>query len=349
VAGQVIGAVTSGGSSRIDARNESTNADVSTGDADASNHATTLAGLEINDVSATALAAGCLSLCLALTNSTATVSVTNDQIGDNTSRPRQAASASTGDGVAGQVIGAVTSGGSSAIAASNTSQDVDVSTGDSDAHNSATAFAGQDIRDVTSTAVAVGCLFGCLAEGFATATVAASNVQTGDNVARASQAANASTGEGVAGQVIGAVTQGGGTLVDATNRTENASVDTGSADASNSSNTFAGLDIAAPSAVALGFGCLGFCVPVPAFGATSTSATNNQTGDNTHSASQAANASSGDAVGGQVIGAISTGGPTLVHVANTTTGTNTQSGAANEDNSDNSFVGLAISGTVFLF
>jgi hypothetical protein len=345
VAGQVIAASTSGGSSRIDARNDSSDSEVSTGNADASNHATSASGLEITDVTATALATGCFVDCIFADTATAQVSATNTQTGDNTSRPRQSASASTGEGVAGQVIDASTSGGSNTIVASNTSRRVDVATGDADAHNSATASAGLAINGVTSTAQALGCFDACGGIGIATATAVASNTQTGDNVARVSQAAHASTGDGVAGQDIGAVTRGGATHVDATNRTEDSNVMTGDGDASNSSHTSAGLSVVSVSATATGVGCLGLCIPVPAFATASTTATNNQTGNNSRSASQAANASSGDAVGGQVV-AVSSTGPVTVRLSNTSTNTNTESGLADEDNSDNAFVGLAIGGVI---
>jgi hypothetical protein len=342
VAGQVIGASTSGGSSRIDARNTSTDVDVVTGDADASNHATMLAGLAIGNLTASATVLGCIALCFFFDTATSVVAATNSQTGDNAARPRQSASASTGDGVAGQIIGAATSGGSSEIVASNLTRRADVTTGDADAHNSATAFAGEDIRGVTSSADAFGCFFVCGGFGFASATAVAANSQTGDNVARASQVANASSGDGVGGQVIGAATRGGSTSVDAANRTEDSNIFSGDADASNSSHTSAGLSIATLTATANGLGCFFvICIPVP--GIVATTATNTQVGDNSRSASQAANASSGDAVGGQII-AVSSTGATVVRLSNSTTGTTTQSGGADEDNSDNSFVGLAIFG-----
>src|SRR5207237_241815 len=155
---------------------------------------------------------------------------------------------------------------------------------------------------------AVGCFFDCDFTSTAIATTTASNTQTGDNSARARQAAGASSGDGVAGQVIGAVTSGGPSQIGASNTSGRVDVVPGDADASNSANTFAGLNIGPLTSTATGSLCLGSCVPLPGFATTSSS--NSQVGDNHRSAGQAAHASSGDAVGGQVIAATSVGGPT---------------------------------------
>src|SRR5206468_1517245 len=70
---------------------------------------------------------------------------TNVQDGSNRGTANQTATASSGDGVAGEVIGAVTSaGGSASIVAANRSSDSDVTTGDAEATNALAAFVGQD-------------------------------------------------------------------------------------------------------------------------------------------------------------------------------------------------------------
>src|SRR5439155_9632680 len=69
----------------------------------------------------------------------------NIQDGSNRATNTQTSSASTGDGVAGQVIGVVTSaGGSASIVADNLSQDSSVDTGDADSSNHSAAFVGLD-------------------------------------------------------------------------------------------------------------------------------------------------------------------------------------------------------------
>src|SRR5205807_5051544 len=110
----------------------------------------------------------------------------------------------------GQVIGVVGSGGSTSIVASNTSNNVDVVTGDANATNDANAFVGLDASGISNFDSVTGCFGTCRGLGVtATAAVNVANNQTGDNRGRISQASNAQTGDGVAGQVIGAVTSGG--------------------------------------------------------------------------------------------------------------------------------------------
>jgi hypothetical protein len=342
VAGQVIGAVTSGGSSRIDARNVSDDVFVNTGDADATNSVHAFVGENLSDPDNAAFVGGCFAGCLVVATATAVLNATNSQTGDNRNRASQAASASSGDGVAGQVIGASTSGGSSEIFASNTSRDVDVFTGNATASNHVTAFVGLNIDHASNTAAVFGCVFLCAVLAAPTAVLTATNNQTGDNRGSTSQAAHASTGDGVAGQVIGAVTSGGNSRIDAKNRSENVDVVTGDASATNSTDIFVGLhlsDLVNTATVTCGPPCAIFG-PAPVI---VTTPANVQTGTNTNSTSQSAAASSGDGVGGQVVGAVASGGATTVTLSNTTTGVNVESGGSTENNSDNAFVGLSFS------
>src|SRR5581483_9746809 len=170
----------------------------------------------------------------------------------------------------------------------------------------------------TATAVATG-----TARSTASGTGAATNVGDGDNFLTARQVAPASTGDAVGGQVIGAVTAGRSSI-DARNSSVDSSVTSGDARSANDSNAFVGLQSNgignasstaavrnAASALTLGFGSFDTAssLATSGGGATSTSgalgaASNDQTGVNRATVSQNAPASSGDAVGGEVVGAV---------------------------------------------
>jgi hypothetical protein len=120
VGGQVLGIVSAGDAS-VDATNESTDVDVETGLASADN----FLGHTVGQVS--------------------------DGGGDNftdgeiSSEVAQDATATSGDAVAGQVAGVVTSaGGSADLVLANTSDDVDGETGDSFMFNVNEEFVGQE-------------------------------------------------------------------------------------------------------------------------------------------------------------------------------------------------------------
>jgi hypothetical protein len=215
------------------------------------------------------------------------------------------------------VIGAVVSGSASIVAA-NTSDGVDVVTGEATSHNDQAAFVGL----VSSGSTDVG-----------TSDIDdvdfAVNAQEGDNRLSSSQSSNAATGDGVAGQVIGAVSAGA-TSIDATNSSTDDSVDTGDADASNDLSAFVGLDVSGDTSVG------GADVTGVGF------AENLQDGDNNASRNQSASASSGDAISGQVVGGVvSAGGSASVVVANTSQGIDSTSGESEFSNDENLFVGLA--------
>jgi hypothetical protein len=122
VGGQVGGVVSSGNTS-VDATNSTNNADVTSGDARGSNNAVTLLGATVSG--------GCVvtpSAC----DIFSPAPTTNTQEGDNTSRLTQNATSASGDAVAGEVIGVVTSsGGSADVVLANSSANSDAQSGDS--------------------------------------------------------------------------------------------------------------------------------------------------------------------------------------------------------------------------
>jgi hypothetical protein len=327
VAGQVIGAVAAGATS-IDAANRSDNVDVQTGDAESNNDLSSFVGL---------LSAGTTTVGTAPGVSDITDTCNpgglcdNLQEGDNSGSYNQAASSGTGDGVAGQVIGAVTSaGGSASIVAANTSTNSDVSTGDAESNNDLAAFVGLNSTFETGTAIGADidnvCGFdGCI------------NVQEGDNRLSGSQTARSATGDGVAGQVLGVVSAGA-TSLDAANRSDDVTVDTGDSDANNDAAQFVGLNFS--PAIDVGGGVLADIDSATAF--------NLQEGDNRKSLSQTADSSSGDAVAGQVGGVVtSAGGSASVVLANTSTGIDSSTGDSEFENDESAFVGLNTTGFIF--
>jgi hypothetical protein len=322
VGGQVTGVVSAGRTS-VDARNTSSNSDVTSGDARGTNTANSFTGLNAADTTTVGGTAD-------VTNSCELAFCANVQDGNNTSNLTQSANYTTGDGVAGEVIGAVTAGGGSAsIVAANTSSNDDVTTGDARGTNDAAAFTGLNSAD-SNTSVAAGAdvTNTCLAsECF--------NVQDGNNRANVRQTSTASTGDGVAGQVIGAVSAGA-TSIDANNRSDNVDVTTGDANTDNTDSAFTGENTDFNGSLALGPGAtditnscdLSICINV-------------QDGDNRTSVSQNAKSSTGDGVGGEVIGAVtSAGGSASIVAANTSTNSDITTGDAQSTNDLASFVGL---------
>jgi hypothetical protein len=225
-----------------------------------------------------------------------------------------------GEPVAGQIIGVVTSaGGSSDIVAANTSTNNDVTTGSADAPNNSFAFVGLD-ADPTA------------APG---ATTTGSNFQVGGNRFTLAETSSATSGNGVAGQILGVVSAGA-TSLDANNKTDNSSVTTGDALASNNVSSFVGLSFAPTLTVTTG---------VLASDISGVHADNIQDGSNRKTLSQAADATSGDAVAGEVAGVVtSAGGSSSVVLANTSDNMDVKSGNALFDNTDNGFVGLTVLG-----
>src|SRR5205085_1194614 len=152
----------------------------------------------------------------------------------------QRASTTTGDGVAGEVTGAVTSaGGSASIVAANRSVDSSVETGDGHATNDQEAFVG--LNRTFSGDVSLGAAD--FTDSCRSAGTGCNAAQDGDDLATMSQNASASTGDGVAGEVIGAVTSAGGSAsIVAANHSTNSDVETGDGNASNDLTAFVGLN-----------------------------------------------------------------------------------------------------------
>jgi hypothetical protein len=128
------------------------------------------------------------------------------------------------------------------------------------------------------------------------------NVQEGDNSDATAQQGSAGSGDAVTGQVVGVVSSGDASL-DATNRSEDADAASGDADGANTSSAFTGL--IAP-------GCPLLADTACSADVSSTNAANVLEGDNDRSADQSIEAVTGDAVGGQVVGLVTSGTADLV-------------------------------------
>jgi len=302
VGGQVTGIVSSGDAS-VDATNRSEDVDIETGEAHADNSQAFFVGLNVS---------GSVSITADLTNITAN----NVQEGDNSLDTTQTANASSGDGVGGSVIGVVTAaGGSADVVAANTSEDVDIETGEATAENDGAYFVG--LNNATST-VNIAADIDTIQN--------AVNVQEGDNDLSADQAADAASGDGVGGQVIGVVSAGDAS-VDATNLSEDVDIVSGDSEALNDAAAFVGLNQSNTVTITADI--------------TNITASNVQEGDNDKSVSQTADASSGDAVAGQVAGVVtSAGGSAEAVLANTSEDTSVESGESTFFNDETSFIGL---------
>jgi hypothetical protein len=198
----------------ITTANSSDNTETDSGDSTASNSAAVQAGHQgggTSDVDASDI-----------DNDNAT----NVQEGDNDIEGNQSAVSESGATVGGQIIGAQTSGDLT-VDATNSSTDVDVESGDADSSNAFAAFAG--LAAGTDTSVAADILNGD-----------ATNVQEGDNSADVNQATTAVTGDGVAGQILGATTTGTADIVLA-NTSDDTSATTGDSDEESDSSIFTGL------------------------------------------------------------------------------------------------------------
>ena len=320
VVGQVIGGVVAGGGNLVvNATNHSENVDATSGDAEGHNTADVATGLISTD--------GAAFVGDALGNSNASTSDLNNvvgrnlQNGDNRTTVRQNSNVQTGDAVGGQVIGAVVNGGTTDIAAANTTKDSDITTGDAKADNSLAAFTG--LLATTGTASTGGPL--------ATTDVnnsSGTNVQDGNNRFTGDQLAHAQSGAGVAGEVLGVVSAGA-TRVDASNTTTDSSVTTGDPTADNHGAAFTGLLDAGTATVG------------DAADVTGATGNNVQDGNNTGTLHQSADAVSGDGVAGQVAGIVtSAGGSANVTLANTSTGVDSTSGDTSFVNDSSMFNGL---------
>ncbi len=237
----------------------------------------------------------------------------NAQDGDNESGTDQSGQSASGDAVGGQVTGVVSSGDTS-VDATNRSEDVDISTGDTTADNSSANFTGQHTGgqlQVDATDVSVE---------------SAENAQDGDNSTDVVQAAEATSGDGVGGSVIGVVTSAGGAAdVVAANTSEDIDIETGDGDAANDLASFVGQDS----------GSSGESVTADVTGG---DITNAQDGDNDLGAGQSATGSSGDGVGGQVLGIVSAGDAS-VDATNHSEDVDVETGDGDASNDFAAFVG----------
>lgn len=317
-AGQIVGTVSSGKTS-VDATNSTDHADISTGDARGSNENASLTGQNVSFVT---------FIDNLEAADTASIFSINLQEGDNKTDTVQMATIKSGDGIGGQVIGVVTSaGGSSAVTAANTSKNVDVSTGDARAAQIASSFTGQDLSFFTG----VGAFFAdVLAVG------PAFNLQEGNNITRDAQTVTATSGDGVAGQVLGVVSAGASS-VDATNSSQNVDLSTGDARATNALAAFTGQDLSLVTDL------------VAADVLNNTFAVNVQEGDNKSTPTQTITTTSGDAVGGQVAGIVSAaGGSADVVLANTSSTIDASSGDSRFTNTSKTLIGQVVSIFVFV-
>jgi hypothetical protein len=174
--------------------------------------------------------------------------------GDSDGQVDQEGSASSGDGVAGQVAGVVSAGDAS-VDATNRSDDVDVETGNANGTNDANldvragiAFllpdgvAGDETQgsDCRSEGVApTGNEAGGVDSGNANQANGSNCVNEGDADGAIGQAADAASGDGVGGQVIGVVTSAGGSadlVLD--NESSDSDVNSGDGDFSNTADEF---------------------------------------------------------------------------------------------------------------
>jgi hypothetical protein len=318
VAGEVIGVVTAaGGSASIVAANTSTNDSVTTGDARGSNDLAAFTGLNETGATTTVSAQDITNSCLPDSD------CDNVQDGNNRTTARQVSSATTGDGVAGQVIGAV-AGGATSIDARNTSDNVDVTTGDARSDNSLSSFVGLNESDTTTVGAGA-------ADVTNSCTDFCDNLQSGDNAATYNQSAATKTGDGVGGQVIGAVTSAGGSAsIVAANTSTNSDITTGDARSTNDLAAFVGLSD-------VDFGT--FAVGADISNACAFRCDNVQDGSNRLTGTQTATSSTGDGVGGQVLGVVSAGAASL-DASNTTSDSSVTTGDSHSDNSASEFVGL---------
>ena len=313
VGGQVTGVVSSGNTS-VDARNVSEDSDITSGNATGENVINAFTGENVTN-GTTNIGPGAADI--------SNVNATNVQDGSNRSTFTQTASYTTGDGVGGQVIGAVTAaGGTTRIVGWNRSTNVSIQTGDADGANAIAAFTGLDFSD--TLAVSAADIDGSCNEICA-------NVQDGSNRTSVRQSSTAASGDGVAGQVIGAVSSGR-TSIDATNRSDGVDVVTGNADSNNEASLFTGLNSGSATAVGPGAADVesscDFCENV-------------QDGSNQTTVDQSSTATTGDAVGGEVIGAVtSAGGSASIVASNTSTDSDVTTGDADSLNALASFTGL---------
>jgi hypothetical protein len=174
------------------------------------------------------------------------------QSGDNEGDTNQDGEADSGDVVVGQVGGVVSSGDAS-VDATNLSSDSDATSGDADGSNSATSSTGSQVIQGRGCAASSVSAQACGA-GTDIDSLVSAIVQAGDNTLSIDQAFDVSSGDSIAGQVIGVVASGTADLVLANTSDD---VDTTSGDGSGGN-----FDAARTSNLIL-FGPEGECCPLP--------------------------------------------------------------------------------------
>jgi hypothetical protein len=321
--GQVAGVVSAaGGSTSIDITNSSEDDQATSGEADA-------------DATVFSAVAGNLSADSNVFVSSIDADITDGAIvhdGDNDLSIDGDASAASGDAVGGgQVVGAV-GGGDADIVASNTSEDSDVTSGDGLSSTLvATAVAGNIVAqegDVDLSSID-GSISGVEV------------VHEGDNSLDIGQQAAAASGDAVGGgQVVGAVTSAGGSLsVDTTNTAEDAESTSGDATADETvESAFVG-NLFTDGTLEVG----GAAIDANISGAAIV-----LDGDNDGTIGQSLDVASGDAVaGGQIIGAVVTGGTADVVQDNTSEDDQTTTGNATGTKLLDSFlIGPVVAGDI---
>jgi hypothetical protein len=161
--------------------------------------------------------------------------------GDADGSVDQEGSASSGDGVAGQVAGVVSAGDAS-VDATNRSDDVEVSTGDASGTNTAAQLvhAGVAHAHGAGSYLSYSACYSYYnyASNYATNATNQSCANEGDASGEIGQSADAASGDGVGGQVIGVVTSAGGSadlVLD--NESNGAEVNSGDGDFTNDSTS----------------------------------------------------------------------------------------------------------------
>jgi hypothetical protein len=173
---------------------------------------------------------------------------------------------------------------------------------------------------------------------------ACNSTQEGDNDGSVDQSGTSSSGDGVAGQVAGVVSAGDAS-VDATNRSDDVSVTTGDAEGTNTGTLDVGSGINIGSNAGGGSGNNANLNSVCRRNSAGNGShcINRQIGDNDGSLDQAADAASGDGVGGQVIGVVtSAGGSADLVLDNESTDSDVTSGDGTFDNNSDAFVGRGV-------
>lgn len=250
-------------------------------------------------------------------------SADNQQTGDNTGSATQSGTSTSGDAVGGMVTGVVSSGRAS-VDAKNRSEDINIKTGKANSANHVTNFTGLNDTSGTNNGNNGGLSLGDIASS------TGDNQQDGDNDFDVTQTSTASSGDGVGGTVEGVVTSAGGSAaIVSDNASKKVSIKTGTADAASDSVSFVGLNDSNNTSV----------TDDALADVSSSTGDNQQTGDNSLSGTQTSNATTGDGVGGLVLGDVSAGSSSI-DAKNRSEKISITTGVANAASENVAFVGL---------